>query len=413
MSAQTEAAPNFRQALSRTYRILLLSTVMLTCAILLASAVLVMRSDIDRTLDVFARMVGASVTPALMQGDRHSLRDKLAPATGEGAVQRYEIVDNRGRMLASWERPGTDMRHRIERWASRVLWPQPIVRQVGDAEAALAQVRVFGSAAGIIRFLLTALAVVALCLVVALVATGVLARSMWARVIQPLRHVAEVARSVRMERAFHRRVPPPGLAEVDNLVHDFNALLAELQGWYTGIEQQNQELAWAATHDALTGLGNRVAFERQVETTIQHSQPDKGRFAVLYLDANRFKRVNDNYGHDAGDVVLQAVAERLSQCIRQADKAFRVGGDEFAIILAPPTSVQDVEAIIARLADGMTAAIILPDGRSTSMTLSIGYAVHPDHGATLDELVKAADRNMYRDKSRTFPSPQASGPLPA
>lgn len=397
---QQPQAPNFRQALSRAYRRLVLGLVVLVYATLLVSGVAVMRENLNRNLGVFANLVGASVEPALIAGDRDALRNRLASSTGDGLVQRFEIADRAGNVLIVWERPGRGLWYGIERRASRLLWPRPVIRPVGQGSNASAEIRVYGSAAGILRFLKVGLVTALLCFGAALVATRILARRMWKRVVQPLRHVAEVARSVREERAFHRRVPPPGLAEVDNLVHDFNGLLSELQGWYTGIEQENQELAWAATHDALTGLGNRSAFERQVKATIQHVCADGTQFAVLYLDADRFKRVNDTYGHDSGDTVLQTLASRLEQCIRQADKAFRVGGDEFAIILAPPTSMDDVEAIIARIGDGMLPEIALPDGRVVMMSVSIGYACYPLDAVTLDELVRLADQDMYRNKTR-------------
>ena len=392
-------SPNFRQALSWAYRRLVLGSVLFVCVTLLVSGVAVMRENLNRNLGVVANLVGISIEPALAAGDRDAVRNQLASSTGDGLVQRFEIVNRAGATLIVWERPGSGWWNTIERGAGRLLWPSPIIRPIRQGNAIGAEIRVFGSAAGVMRFLKGSVFAALLCVGVAFVATSVLARRMWVRVIEPLRHVAEVARSVRVERAFHRRVPPPGLAEVDNLVHDFNALLVELQGWYTGIEEENQQLAWAATHDALTRLGNRLAFERQVR---QHAGPDGAEFAVLYLDADRFKRINDTYGHDSGDVVLQTVARRLEQCIRQGDKAFRVGGDEFAIILAPPTSVDDVEAIIERITDGMRTAIDLPDGRAVAMSVSIGYAGFPLDATTLDDLVRLADQDMYRNKARLY-----------
>ena len=380
----------------------MLGAVLLVCAALLVSGVVVMRQNLNSNLGMFANLVGTSVEPALIAGDRDALRDRLASSTGDSLVQRFEITDRAGNMLIAWERPGRGFWYDIERRASHLFWPNPVTRPVGQGGNASAEIRVYGSAAGIVHFLKAGLITALLCFGAALAATGMLAQRMWTRVFQPLRHVAEVARSVRLERAFHRRVPPPGLAEVDNLVHDFNGLLIELQGWYTGIEQENQELAWAARHDALTRLGNRSSFERQVNATIQHIGAEDTQFAVLYLDADRFKWVNDSYGHDAGDVVLQTLACRLEQCIRHADKAFRVGGDEFAIILDPPTGIEDVEAIIERITDGMIPEIDLPDGRVVKMTVSIGYASYPLDATTLDDLVHLADQDMYRNKARLY-----------
>ena len=393
-------APTLQQVLSRAHRSLVLFAVLLAGATLLLSGAVMMRDYVTRNLQLIARTVSYTVEPAIVFGDRDAIREGMDSVVGQGMVERIEVVDLKGKVLASWQREGSGIGFEIEQWGSRLLWPKPVVETVGMDGVPIARVRMLGSAAGISRFLQSGLVVALCCLGIALIATNILARRLQTGVIMPLQHVAEVARSVRVERAFHRRVPAPGLADVDNFVQDFNALLSELQGWYTGIEQENQELARQAMHDALTGLGNRMAFERKLDSVIAHGGPDRPHFAVLYLDANRFKQINDSYGHDAGDAVLQAIAARLGQCIRTVDKAFRLGGDEFAIILAPPTNAAEVETVIERIVEGMRPPIMLPDGGVVTMTLSIGFSVYPEDGVASDELVRKADKAMYRDKLR-------------
>ncbi len=398
--SERPAAPTLHQTLSRAHRWLVLFAVVLASATLLLSGALTMRHYVSRNLELIARTVSYTVEPAIVFGDTDAVREGLASVAGGGSVERIEVVDPQGRMLASWVREGSGLRHRIEQWGSRTLWPRPMARTMKMEGVPIAEVRVFGNAAGIGRFLQAGVIVALCCLGIALIATNILARRLQSGVVTPLRHVAEVARSVRQERAFHRRVPAPGLAEVDDFVQDFNGLLAELQGWYAGIEEENQALALQATRDALTGLGNRTAFEQQLDAAILHSAQAGNRFAVLYLDADRFKRINDSYGHDAGDTVLRTIAERLKLSVRSADKAFRLGGDEFAIVLAPPTSAGEVDAIVARIAEGMAPAIALPDGHAVAIALSVGYAVYPEDGRTSGDLVRKADKAMYRDKLR-------------
>ncbi|QZP09398.1 diguanylate cyclase [Caenibius sp. WL] len=398
--SERPTAPTLRQTLSRVHRSLVLFAVLLVSTTMLISGALMIRDYVSRNLQLVARTVSYTVEPAIVFGDTEAVREGLASVTGGGSVGRIEVVDPKGRVLASWKREGAGVRSHIEEWGSRVFWPQPVVEAVKIEGVAIAEVRVFGSAAGIGGFLQVGLFAALCSLGIALVATNLLARRLQRGVITPLQHVADVARSVRQERAFHRRVPAPGLAEVDVFVQDFNGLLVELQGWYAGMEEENQALALQVARDALTGLGNRPAFEKQLDAAILHATDTGNRFAVLYIDVDRFKRVNDSYGHDAGDTALRIIAERLKLSVRSADKVFRLGGDEFAILLASPTTEAEIDTIVTRIEDSMADTIFLPEGEHIAITLSVGYAAYPDDGTAPGDLVRKADKAMYRDKLR-------------
>lgn len=205
---------------------------------------------------------------------------------------------------------------------------------------------------------------------------------------------------MRTQRAFDRRLPPAGIAEIDRFSQDFNALLAELEGWHVSLTQENEVLAVKASHDDLTGLGNRALFERTLEATIGEAVRTDASCAVLYLDADRFKEVNDSHGHAVGDAILRAIADRLQTSIRQIDRAFRQGGDEFAIILASPVERDDVQGIVTRIVQAMEEPLDLPDGRSITTSLSIGFAVFPHDGVAAGDLLRRADAAMYHDKRR-------------
>jgi diguanylate cyclase (GGDEF)-like protein len=217
-------------------------------------------------------------------------------------------------------------------------------------------------------------------------------------VIGPLEHVAEVAHAVRTERSFDRRVPVAGIAEIDRFGQDFNALLAELQGWHATMTRENAELAERVLLDPLTGLGNRAAFEAALARAVTDAVTTSQSFAVLYCDVDQFKAINDDHGHDAGDAALVAVAERTQAVLRHDDQAFRLGGDEFAVLLAPIGAGETACRIAARLGQAMTPPIALPGGQAVCTGLSIGIATYPDDGLAPEELLRRADRAMYSDK---------------
>ncbi len=168
------------------------------------------------------------------------------------------------------------------------------------------------------------------------------------------------------------------------------------------IAAQRDRIATLATHDALTGLPNRrLADDRLLMATRQAARAGE-RLAVLYIDLDTFKSVNDRLGHEAGDEVLRTVAERLKHSIRSADTAARLGGDEFLVILGRNIDGQDARAVARKLADRIQQPIPWAQ-EMISVTASIGVAMFPVDGETPDDLLRGADRDMYGVKRSPAP----------
>ncbi|MFN7855866.1 MAG: putative bifunctional diguanylate cyclase/phosphodiesterase [Acidovorax sp.] len=160
-------------------------------------------------------------------------------------------------------------------------------------------------------------------------------------------------------------------------------------------QKRIEELAFS---DALTGLPNRLLLSQRVDTAIAAANQSDTGFAILFLDLDRFKIINDSLGHPFGDRVLQLVAERLQACLRQTDMLCRLGGDEFVIYLhIGDASV--AEGVARRILDEMLKPFMLDD-MGFSIQCSIGIALYPQDGGTLDDLIKQADTAMYRVKDR-------------
>lgn len=148
-----------------------------------------------------------------------------------------------------------------------------------------------------------------------------------------------------------------------------------------------------ANTDGLTGLLNKRYFDRVLTVLEQHSQP----FALFYMDLDRFKPVNDTYGHDVGDKLLKGVAQRLQGCIRSRDYAFRLGGDEFALLLLGPMT----QETCARKMDMICEMIAVPyeiDGNAVSVGASCGYALYPAESVDVQQVRCIADQRMYENK---------------
>ncbi|THF59338.1 sensor domain-containing diguanylate cyclase [Pseudothauera rhizosphaerae] len=156
-------------------------------------------------------------------------------------------------------------------------------------------------------------------------------------------------------------------------------------------------IARMAYFDALTNLPNRRLLDERARFTLGHAHRSGHPAAVLVLDLDGFKEVNDQAGHAVGDAVLSTVATRLSASIRENDTAARLGGDEFVVLLSAPDGEEEACAAARRIVAALTEPITA-GGRSWRMTASIGIALYPTAGTTLDELLRAADAAMYRIK---------------
>ncbi|RZA23299.1 MAG: diguanylate cyclase, partial [Proteobacteria bacterium] len=307
--AEQNTSPTLHSILASANRRIVLFAVLLASAMLLFCGVVVMRDYAGRNLELIARTVAYTVEPAIVFDDAEAIHEGMVSVGSHATVDRLVVAHPDGAILASWSSSDAwNMPDWLRAAQPQFLWPQPARLEIIRNGRPIAEVRVYGSATGIFQFVIAGILIAGCCIGITLIATGILGRQLRMNVTSPLLHAVEVARSVRVERAFDRRVPAPGVAEVDHFVEDFNLLLAELQGWYNGLTKENQELARRASHDVLTGLGNRVLFEKRIEAAISSAQQGQSSFAVLFIDGNRFKQINDCHGHDAGDAVLSAIA---------------------------------------------------------------------------------------------------------
>ena len=154
----------------------------------------------------------------------------------------------------------------------------------------------------------------------------------------------------------------------------------------------------SANHDFLTDLPNRGLFRERLEHEIKHSARTGLPLALLFIDLDEFKDVNDRLGHAAGDEMLQEVARRISACVRETDTVARLGGDEFTVILTDVTRPDHIEHIAAEILEELRKPFALTAGEAV-ISGSIGITLHPGDGTTLDELVRNADEAMYASKN--------------
>ena len=162
--------------------------------------------------------------------------------------------------------------------------------------------------------------------------------------------------------------------------------------------EQSKRLEVLALYDELTGLGNRSLFLKQLEHLIAIAKRKEGEVALLVMDLDGFKDVNDRLGHAAGDEVLRVFGTRLNLALREADQTYRIGGDEFAVLLEPRSDSLEGARIVAEKVAKDVAVPMTFKGHDCTIGISIGIAVYPRHGEETVTLVRKADAAMYEAK---------------
>lgn len=172
---------------------------------------------------------------------------------------------------------------------------------------------------------------------------------------------------------------------------------SQLQALSKKVEAQTERFAYQATHDQLTGLCNRDLFASHAHKAIQFALAENVKAAIIYIDLDDFKPINDTHGHHIGDEVLKISAQRLRQAVRSSDSVARLGGDEFAVLLHGAINRSVIAAVAEKILVSLRGQMEV-DGLSLQVAASIGVIIIPDDGTRLDLVLKLADGAMYQAK---------------
>jgi len=163
------------------------------------------------------------------------------------------------------------------------------------------------------------------------------------------------------------------------------------------LDRKRQLFAYQATHDTLTGLPNRDAFNQSAQLNLEAADIASKKLAIVLIDLDGFKPINDSYGHHAGDIVLQTVAQRLQKVIRGSDMVARLGGDEFGLLFSGYDNKSDIDHLLRKILETVSDDIIVGN-ICARVSASIGVSIYPDDGMIFERLCRQADLAMYRAK---------------
>jgi diguanylate cyclase (GGDEF)-like protein/PAS domain S-box-containing protein len=220
------------------------------------------------------------------------------------------------------------------------------------------------------------------------------------KVYQELRNTVTAGKVWQKE---HRNVKKNGESYWENIsispVFDENGDIyhyVSVKEDITARREESEHAKYLAYHDTLTGLANRGLFNDRLMISVANAARYQSRMAVMYMDLDCFKEINDSFGHDVGDELLKGVAARIKSVIRKGDTLARMGGDEFTLIIPDFEDVSDVEAVAEKIIKAMEKPVTQ---KNLQITVSIGVAVYPNHGTNHESLLLSADKAMYQAKN--------------
>jgi diguanylate cyclase (GGDEF)-like protein len=369
-------------------------------------SLLTLRTYIEQNLQLVARSIAYSAEAATVFNDPATATEIVTLiATREGLLSA-EIIRRGGSTMASYIR---DRKAPVDATLAHIgtlLFPLQATAPIAHQDAELGHVTVHGNGGVYLLYLLKVVAAVAGCMAAIGWWVSRLSRRIESDIVNPLNSLASLTRTARTERSLGLRAPPAVVREIHTLGEDFNALLAEIQSReaelvakHEDLKTANESLSYLAFHDSLTGLPNRASFLQHASRVAIGGRGQVSKAAVLYIDSDNFKSVNDRLGHAAGDDILIETARRIRALLRESDVVARLGGDEFAVLLAPIRGAEDATRIAAEIAGALRAPVTSARFGAIDSSASIGVAVFPGHGATVQALLLAADAAMYRAKT--------------
>ncbi|MDD2712763.1 MAG: diguanylate cyclase [Simplicispira sp.] len=220
-------------------------------------------------------------------------------------------------------------------------------------------------------------------------------RDLWAHLTQGHTWVGEIINHTKHGQIYTEEQHIAPVIDTDGQCNHYVAIKLDI----TERKQAQAKLDHLAHYDLLTNLPNRSLFMDRVERGMALAKRHGSLLALLFIDLDKFKPINDAWGHAVGDLVLQEVARRMQSCVRESDTVSRVGGDEFIVLLLNLASAQDALQVAEKMRVALKEPMLL-DGKTLSVSSCIGVALYPEHGQTQMQLSRQADAAMYQAKER-------------
>jgi diguanylate cyclase (GGDEF)-like protein len=390
--------------------------IMLACSIVLVATLLIFltvsvftfNEESRERLSTISDIIGADVGAALAFGDDQAVTKSLATFKADSSINQIFVMNEQDQVRAFYQQKvnvaPTDLQQHLNNLRSKtkkyffVLNPA-LERPVSRDGIHLGTILIEQDEHIITKKLTTTIVISAMILLFSLLFSYLLADRFQRVITEPVTAMATTMQEVSFSKDYSKRMVTSETDEIGHLAEHFNEMLSEIEQRDKNLLERQDQLYKLANYDPLTGLPNRAHFSDRLEQAVRRATRTGELLAVLFIDLDDFKMINDTHGHRAGDQFLQETAARLAAGTRADDTLARLGGDEFAIFLQDVKTKENALVVARKHVENLFPRFQIDD-KSLFASASIGVALFPEHGATAEILVKNADSAMYLAKEK-------------
>ena len=374
------------------------------------------RADLMRTTEVTAQVLAQNSAPAFLFEDRKAVSELINALAQDQNVLGADMFLSDQTLFVSYRRDGVSP----ARWGQTPAF-NPIQSRLTDSHfytnflMVTTPVIAEGQTIGTVQMrvdmratyqrIINLVAVVLIATLSAVLFAGILLKRYLRRILDPINQLVTAMHDVSSNDDYTQRILAKADDEIGKLIDSFNFMLEQIQRRDAALSKELVErkraeiqLDHSAHYDSVTGLPNRHFFNRHTTGLTQLKGPSEIRCALLFIDLDNFKYINDTFGHKLGDLLLIAVAERMQNTLRTHDLVVRLGGDEFSVLLDNPKSLDDAVRLANKLLTVLAASFHC-EGHELNIGASIGVAMMPEHVSKFDDLLSCADAAMYAAKA--------------
>lgn len=366
--------------------------------------------DSRNRLVALADIIAADVSAALVFGDNKTLDTTLRSIAADPSILHLFVLDKQNITVGWYSRESrqrqvpVDHAYNLDRIRNEIkesffeLSPE-VARPIMHDGEQLGTIIIEMDSNIFLRKLLISGSISLTILLFSSIGAYLLARRLGRIIASPILTLADTMDEVTRTKDYRLRVDTSGVKELARLSDGFNEMLSEIAKRDEALLERQERLHRMANYDTLTGLPNRALFNDRFAQALRRSERLDEQLAILFIDLDDFKLINDTHGHRIGDLLLVEVAKRLEKGTRADDTLARLGGDEFIIFLHNVKTADNALMVARKHLNSLLEAYLIED-KQLFISASIGISIFPDHGSTTDILVKSADAAMYQAKQK-------------
>ena len=352
---------------------------------------------------VFANILAGNIAPSIISKDALAISNTLASVEYNNKINQTFALNNSWKFLGAFHKGDNFVHQRkiiplIKKHKN--LWHDgyfySVVPILND-DIQIGHLVVVASLDDFYVRMLQYTFVIIFIFILATYVTAKFRKSLQNSILQPIAKLDEVTTKIIKTKNLKHDIPTFNNDEIGDLAENFKHMIGELNSYHTELNKQKDALSYQASYDSLTNLPNRALFHDRLKQSIHKSSRNNEKFALFFLDLDKFKDINDTYGHEHGDKLLVKVSKRLSSILREDDTLARLGGDEFIVIMNNLKEFHSASVLAQKIIDILEVPLEV-EGEELFISCSIGISLYPQDSRNEMELLKFADIAMYRSK---------------